>query len=278
MYFLFQFLNFGSLIICIELTFLLYLDDTLADVIFTFNANYQRAKTGRVDYQGQNAWLTHYFDIDSNAGRPSVENFSIATQPKSILFTQDDRDRYIDMDKLPGFIPTNNYVSSILESSIITKIQESSIAKTNEANEDNSGICKQSHPYLPEAHQVKEDWVFKKDISKKYKDMLYGVEIYGVHPVYVDPKNDYLEVHTQLPGGEDAGRECFKNLTGEYPPLIIDKIYKLEIDGKTVSFRPSGNSGHTKVEINSRYSINAAKIIEKITFQDLYLNLKIKDK
>ena len=54
-------------------------------------------------------------DIDLNANKPSVESFPIHHQPKSILFTPDDRDKLIQWNQLPGFMPSDFNTKDLLE-------------------------------------------------------------------------------------------------------------------------------------------------------------------
>lgn len=60
---------------------------------------------GRGDPQGYGNIVSAYFDIDPNAGKPKVLSTPIPYQPKSILFTPDDRDSHLEWSKLPGFTP-----------------------------------------------------------------------------------------------------------------------------------------------------------------------------
>jgi len=59
---------------------------------------------GRIDPQGYGG-LNPYFDIDPNASKPTILSTPIPYQPKSILFTPDDRDSHLEWSKLPGFTP-----------------------------------------------------------------------------------------------------------------------------------------------------------------------------
>ena len=61
---------------------------------------------GRIDNQGHGSLINPYFDIDPNANEPSGEGFEPQYQPKSILFTPDDRDLHLEWSKLPGFAPS----------------------------------------------------------------------------------------------------------------------------------------------------------------------------
>ena len=147
------------------------------------------------------------------------------------------------------------------------KSHESSVVTATDENSDDSGICKKPNPYFPDDYTNKEDWMQKTKLTGKYKDMLSGIELYGLNPGNVVSDKDILRIDTELPGGELAARECFKNLTdGIEPPLVISaKHYKFtKLDGTVITFRPLGDSGHPKVEINGKLS---NKIHEKITFK-----------
>jgi hypothetical protein len=61
---------------------------------------------GRVDSQGYGDIVSAYFDIDPNANKPTTLSTPIPYQPKSILFTPDDRDSHLEWSKLPGFTPS----------------------------------------------------------------------------------------------------------------------------------------------------------------------------
>jgi hypothetical protein len=61
---------------------------------------------GRVDGQGHSGNLVNpYFDIDPNAGKPTILSTPIPYQPKSILFTPENSDNYLKWSQLPGFSP-----------------------------------------------------------------------------------------------------------------------------------------------------------------------------
>jgi len=59
---------------------------------------------GRIDPQGHGGLVSAYFDIDPNANKPTTLSTPIPYQPKSILL--DNRDRYMEWNKLPGFSPS----------------------------------------------------------------------------------------------------------------------------------------------------------------------------
>ena len=62
---------------------------------------------GRVDGQGHSGNIVSpYFDIDPNAGKPTILSTPVPYQPKSILFTPDNQDRLLEWSKLPGFTPS----------------------------------------------------------------------------------------------------------------------------------------------------------------------------
>ena len=85
--------------------------------------------------------------------------------------------------------------------------------------------------------------------------------------VNYDNNKNVIKVNTELPGGDRAARKCFINLTGINVPHIVDKYYQfINPDGTRVIYRPLGDSGHPKVEINSQYSLGQG-VLEKITFK-----------
>jgi hypothetical protein len=138
------------------------------------------------------------------------------------------------------------------------------VTSSSDDKQDESGICKQKLPYFPDDHKIKEDWMHPKNISGKDKVMLSSIGIYGVNPQKVEWDNDIItRVNTELPGGDHAARECFKNLTGRYPVGIRDDSNK---DGTIIYYRAlsQSESGHPKVEINGK---NTTKVFEKITFK-----------
>jgi hypothetical protein len=139
----------------------------------------------------------------------------------------------------------------------------------NKPSEDENNICKTSYPYSP-------DDVNSKKIEQKNKLKLNehlksnNIILYGVNPNILDKpkdKTNTLFIDTELPGGEKAARECFKNITGKVVPDIFDgRGFEHELtDGTIVFFRPDyfSKSGHFKIEINGK---NSTKQFEKITF------------
>jgi hypothetical protein len=58
-----------------------------------------------VNNQGVGSLTSAYFDIDPNAGKPTILSTPIPYQPKSILFTPEDSDNYLKWSQLPGFTP-----------------------------------------------------------------------------------------------------------------------------------------------------------------------------
>lgn len=120
--------------------------------------------------------------------------------------------------------------------------------------------------YDSEVPHVQEPWMKVNSLSAKQKELLHGKELYGKNPGNVVLDKDILKIDTELPGGEKAARECFKDLTdGIEPPLVVPEHYKFtKPDGTVITFRPLGKSGHPKVEIKGK---TTNKIHEKITFK-----------
>lgn len=145
----------------------------------------------------------------------------------------------------------------------IYNVNTKTIAGTSSEDGD-SGICKVAVPYFPDSDKIKEPWMYPKKLPGKLEDMISGIELYGLNPVEAKTKKDgTLNIHTELPGGEAAARECFKNLTGEYPPLVVENRYEIKQPGRLIQFRLLGKSGHPKVEIKNDLN----NIHEKITFK-----------
>ena len=135
------------------------------------------------------------------------------------------------------------------------------IADVNE-DEHDSGICKVQYIYS-------EDDPNSKKISAKQRGQIKGMPIYGINPGNIEKDNKgVLSVDTELPGGDDAAKECFKNLTGRYPAGIKDSSFTENEEGKKIiiSYRAAikSRSGHPKVEIHDHH---IKKLFEKITFK-----------
>lgn len=128
-----------------------------------------------------------------------------------------------------------------------------SVPLVNTTNdEDNSGLCKASYPYDPNANIDKEDWMDKAKITGKYRQMLQGANIYGLNPVNIKYNKNNLVVHTELPGGEAGARECFKNLTGvDVPLVVIGEYFDVDKpDGTKIMFRPKEYSKSNAALLN----------------------------
>lgn len=127
-------------------------------------------------------------------------------------------------------------------------------------DEHDSGICKVQYIYS-------EDDPNSKKITAKQKGQMKNVSIYGMNPGNIRKDNkDVVSVDTELPGGDDAARECFKNLTGRYPTGIEDDFKIDNEDGPIILYRAAieSSSGHPKVEIHDHH---IEKLLEKITFK-----------
>jgi len=69
----------------------------------------------------------------------------------------------------------------------------------------------------------------------------------------------YLRGNTTLPGGNQAARATFRQLTGRDPVGAFDRAVQ---GGKEVVYRATSNSGQSKIEIVD----HAQKFMEKISF------------
>ena len=186
-------------------------------------------------------------DIDPNAGKPILETFPVHYQPKSILFTPDDRQT---VGNLGG-----HELDRLLEKRRHEDTLSVSVADVS-ANEDDqdSGICKVQSIYSENAPNAKK-------ISAKQREQMQNIPLYGMNPGNITEDNKgVLFVDTELPGEKVAARECFKNLTGRYPIGVKDDANK---DGTIISYRALGKSGQPKVEIHNML----IKVLEKITFK-----------
>jgi hypothetical protein len=70
----------------------------------------------------------------------------------------------------------------------------------------------------------------------------------------------YLRGNTTLPGGNQAARATFRQLTGRDPVGAFDRVVQ---GGKEVVYRATGGSGQSKIEIVN----HAQKFLEKISFK-----------
>jgi superfamily II DNA/RNA helicase len=192
---------------------------------------------GRIDNQSSNTSINSYFDIDPNAGNTLI---TPPYQPKSILL--DDQARYVKWHELMGF------------SSAIVKAHKSSVVIANDENSDDSGICKVQTIYSADDPNTKK-------ITAKQRIQMENIPMYGLNPGNIQHKGDTIFVDTELLGGVNEARECFKNLAGFYPESMKQVFTKP--DGTVIVYRALGKSGHSKVEINDKMS---NKIFEKITF------------
>ena len=70
------------------------------------NSVENHGRTMPIEHTATSALLKEIrMDIDPNAGKPSLETFPVHYQPKSILFTPDERSILNDFGKLGGFTP-----------------------------------------------------------------------------------------------------------------------------------------------------------------------------
>jgi RHS repeat-associated protein len=70
----------------------------------------------------------------------------------------------------------------------------------------------------------------------------------------------YLRGNTELPGGDQAARATFQQLTGRTPTGTFDRIVQ---GGKEIVYRATSGSGQSKVEIID----HAQRFLEKISFK-----------
>ena len=124
---------------------------------------------GRVDGQGHGVLVNPYFDIDLNANKPTTLSTPVPYQPKSILFTPDDRDSHLEWSKLPGFTPSmvktwqesfpdQSQLADNLDMSILyKKLYPDSVEKINDRYPINGDFAGQKYPVerLPEKLQTK---------------------------------------------------------------------------------------------------------------------------
>ena len=106
-------------------------------------------------------------DIDPNASKPTILSTPIAYQPKSILFTPDDRSTFVQWSQLPGFMPGDFNTKDLLEGFdvhetnwkdlILYKLYLDSVEKVNNRYPINADFAGQKFPLdkLPEHIQQK---------------------------------------------------------------------------------------------------------------------------
>jgi ankyrin repeat protein len=123
---------------------------------------------GRVDPQGHGGLVNPYFNIDSNANKPTILSTPIPYQPKSILFTPDDQDCHLEWSKLAGFTPSTvklwqeyfpdqSHLPNNLDMTILYKDYPDTVDKINARYPINGDLAGQKYPLykLPENLQVK---------------------------------------------------------------------------------------------------------------------------
>ena len=103
--------------------------------------------------------------------------------------------------------------------------------------------------------EKREDILIRKDESSTYGENVDEKIRQGI---------TRLQVDTELPGGESAARNLFRQLTGQDIPKD-SRQFKAEVGDRSYQFRVEGRSGHPKIDINS--STSDQLISEKITFK-----------
>lgn len=158
---------------------------------------------------------------------------------------------------------------SVSSSSSASSNKVSAAAVTTTSSDDQEfAICKVSYPYDPSQPVEREGWMKPKKLTENQRSFLDTVPLYGLNPGNVTKDKGYIEVDTELPGGDVAARACFKNLTGKDVPLIVEKYFDFRTsDGTVYVYRQLGKSGHPKVEINAGESTTSIQRHEKITFK-----------
>jgi hypothetical protein len=103
----------------------------------------------------------------------------------------------------------------------------------------------------------------KKGLGDREINLLKDKDLYGTNPGNVHMKDGSLRVDTEKLGGLNEAKNDYFKMTGK---RIGDTkaIQHYECaDGKVITFRTEGNSGHPKISINDP----VRKLIEKITYK-----------
>ena len=180
--------------------------------------------------------LSDKWGNDTNTYKANASNFAKEQQAKSNDESKSNSNNVFTLAEI------NSNINSV-----------SSVSSGND--EQDTGICKVQTIYSEDEHNTK-------NVSANQKLQMQNVSMYGINPGNIRDKNGILSFDTELPGGNAAARECFKNLAGFYPQSIAENFTKS--DGTIVHYRVLGKSGHSKVEINGK---NTNKMHEKITFK-----------